>query len=172
MFLLMTKQWRDAWVSRRLATCDYRTPGEYFVTICTLDRTCLFGEIANGEMQLSPEGRIAENAWRNLPAHFPHIALDAFVIMPNHIHAIPVFDAEGPALGIVAGGFKAEVSRRLGLRIWQRYYYDHVIRSKRELDQIRSYIAKNPVCWVTDEENSEVMGGGGQARLLRLLLRQ
>jgi putative transposase len=172
MFLPMTKQWRDAWVSRRLVTCDYKATGEYFVTICTLDRTCLFDEIANGAMQLSPEGRIAENAWRNLPAHFPNIALDAFVIMPNHIHGILVFCAEGPALGIVVGGFKAEVSRRLGRRMWQRYYYDHVIRSKRELDQIRSYLAKNPACWATDEENSLVRGRGGQARLLRLPLRQ
>jgi putative transposase len=172
MFLPMAQKWQGAWISRRLPTCDYKTPGEYFVTICTLDRTCLFGEIANGEMQLSPEGQIAENAWRNLPAHFPHITLDAFVIMPNHIHGVVVFHAEGPALGIVIGGFKAEVSRRLRRPIWQRYYYDHVVRSKWELDQIRSYIAKNPACWATDEENSEVRGEAGKPASYALPLRE
>jgi len=165
----MTKQWHGAWISRGLATFDYKTPGEYYVTICTLNGTCLFGEIANGEMQLSPEGQITENALRNLPAHFPNIAFDAFVIMPKHIHAILVFHAERPALGIVVGGFKAEVSRRLRRPIWQRYDYDHVVRSKRELDQIPSYIAKNPACWATDEDNSHVRG---RARLLRLPLRE
>jgi hypothetical protein len=89
--------------------------------------------------------------------------------MPNHIHGVVIFCAEGPALGIVVGGFKAEVSRRLGGRMWQRYYYDHAVRSKRELDQIRSYIAKNPACWATDEDNSHVRG---RAHLLRLPLRE
>jgi len=165
----MTKQWHGAWISRGLATFDYKTPGEYYVTICTLNGTCLFGEIANGEMQLSPEGQITENALRNLPAHFPNIAFDAFVIMPKHIHAILVFHAERPALGIVVGGFQGRGSRRLRRPIWQRYDYDHVVRSKRELDPIRSYIAKNPACWATDEDNSHVRG---QARLLRIPLRE
>lgn len=73
---------------------------------------------------------MAETAWRNLPTHHRHLALDAFVIMPNHVHGILVFHEPGAALGTVIGGFKSEVSRLLRRPVWQRYYYDHVIRSR------------------------------------------
>jgi REP element-mobilizing transposase RayT len=71
----------------------------------------LFGEIVEAAMHLSPEGRIAETAWRNLPTHHRHLALDAFVIMPNHLHGILLFHEPGATLGTVIGGFKSEVSR-------------------------------------------------------------
>lgn len=135
------------WVSRRLPTCDYKGPGAYFVTICTHGQVCRFGEIVEGAMKLSNEGLVLESAWQNLPQHFAHVVLDAFVIMPNHVHGILVFSEPGPTLGTVVGGFKSEVSRRLRVRVWQRYYYDHVIRSEKALNQIRLYIANNPMCW-------------------------
>jgi putative transposase len=64
--------------------------GAYFVTICTRDRACLFGEIANGEMRLNDAGEIARRCWEDIPHHFPFVELDAFVIMPNHMHGIIV----------------------------------------------------------------------------------
>ncbi len=150
--------------SLRLPNCDYGSPGQYFVTICTSNRACVFGEIIEGAMRLSREGTIAEAAWRNLPAHHRHLALDAFVIMPNHLHGILLFQAPGAALGTVIGGFKSEVSRLLRRPMWQRYYYDHVIRSREGLDRIRSYIEKNPFCWPEDDENPGVRNGNGKRR--------
>ncbi len=76
--------------SIRLKNWDYASPGGYFVTICTKNRVPYFGKIVHGTMELSEIGRIAETYWREIPAHFPHVALDEFVIMPDHIHGIIV----------------------------------------------------------------------------------
>ncbi|MDW8215319.1 MAG: transposase [Roseiflexaceae bacterium] len=74
--------------SIRLRGYDYSQPGAYFVTIVTHNRACLFGDVVNGEMQLNQYGEIVQHAWFDLPRHYPHIRLDAFCVMPNHIHAI------------------------------------------------------------------------------------
>src|SRR5258706_9531085 len=76
--------------------------------------------------------------------------------MPNHLHGILLFHEPGPALGTVIGGFKSEVSRLARRPIWQRYYYDHVIRTREGLNHIRSYIERNPFCWPEDDENPGV----------------
>lgn len=74
--------------SIRLKGYDYSRSGAYFVTICTHERSCLFGVVVGGDMRLNDAGRIAEQCWRDIPAHFPHVQLDAFVIMPNHVHGV------------------------------------------------------------------------------------
>ncbi len=83
--------------SIRLKDYDYSIGGAYFITICAYKRQCLFGEIAYGEMRLNEAGRIVQLIWEQLPAHYPHIGLDAFVIMPNHVHGIVILnhDREG-----------------------------------------------------------------------------
>lgn len=74
--------------SLRLKGYDYSQPGEYFVTICTADRKCSLGNIANGKMRLSEIGKIVESCSRRIPEHFPNMNVDAFQIMPNHVHGI------------------------------------------------------------------------------------
>jgi REP element-mobilizing transposase RayT len=74
--------------SIRLKGHDYTSPGAYFITICTHQRQCLFGEIIDGEMQLNEFGKWVDACWKRLPTHFPHLQLDRFVVMPNHIHGI------------------------------------------------------------------------------------
>ena len=81
--------------STRLTAYDYAQAGAYYVTICTQDRLCLFGEVVNGNMVLEDAGRAIWRVWEALPARFPHIALDAFVVMPNHIHGIIVITSTG-----------------------------------------------------------------------------
>jgi REP element-mobilizing transposase RayT len=76
--------------SIRLSTYDYTEPGAYFVTICTQDHTCLFGEIINGEMRMNEAGSMVQGVWDEFPSHYPGVSTDAFVIMPNHIHGIVV----------------------------------------------------------------------------------
>ena len=72
----------------RLQGYDYAQAGAYFVTVCTRDRLCALGDVVNGEMVLSPAGHLAHAAWQVLPQHYPGARLDAWVIMPNHVHGI------------------------------------------------------------------------------------
>ena len=79
--------------SLRLRDYDYSQAGAYFVTICTHNRTCLFGDIVDGEMRLNEDGRLAQSVWEALPKHYSHVELDAVVVMPNHVHGIIVLTA-------------------------------------------------------------------------------
>ena len=74
--------------SVRIKEYDYSQPGAYFITLVTYRRECLFGVITNGELQLSSYGKIADEHWRAIPAHFPHARLGAHIIMPNHLHGV------------------------------------------------------------------------------------
>ena len=180
--------------SIRLPGYDYAQPGAYFVTINTYRRELLFGDVVNGEMQLNVYGRVAATFWERIPHHFPHVRLDGWVVMPDHIHGIIViveceaapdigsearlltFPASlgrqdsvgaaspgrnvpsGPAsgsLGAIVGNYKSITTRRVnkirhtpGVSIWQRNYYEHIIRNESELHRIRAYIAGNPAKWV------------------------
>lgn len=166
--------------SIRLKDYDYTQPGAYLVTLVAYNRECVFGEIVNGEMQLNQVGKIADQEWRSQAQHFPNLRLDAFVIMPNHIHAILVItDSEncgnkathpddliersphqsrphGPArgsLGAYIGQFKSRLTKRLGLmgNVWQRNYYEHIIRNEVEHARILAYIQTNPQRWADDQ---------------------
>ncbi|MBF8296081.1 MAG: transposase [Bacteroidetes bacterium] len=163
----------------RLKEYDYSQPGAYFVTICTKDREERFGEIVDGEMRANNSAAVVWSCWNDLPNHYPNVELDAFVIMPNHVHGIiMVLDEQivgaTPAsplqrkrhrLGDIVGSFKSAVTKRAneirgtaGSPLWQRGYYDHIIRDDRSLTRIREYIAHNPQRWASDKENSDSKG--------------
>jgi REP element-mobilizing transposase RayT len=137
----------------------------YFVTVCAEQRLCQFGDVVDGCMQLNEVGRRVQQTWEDLPIRFSSIALDTFVVMPNHIHGIIAIVAEGaassaPTLGKIMRAFKSistiEVNRllsRTGQPLWQRNYYEPIIRNDDGLDRIRQYILDNPVNWPEDEEN-------------------
>ena len=157
---------------------DYAQPGAYFVTIVTQDRACLFGAVADGEMQLNNSGQIAKAAWDELPARFPSVCLDVFIVMPNHVHGIIMVGAQfiapsdgfgtatinqgainrAPTLGEMVRAYKAASTRSIRQAgtpdfAWQRNYYEHVIRDEESLSHIRQYILNNPVRWEFDREN-------------------
>jgi len=159
-------QHRHSRRSIRLRGYDYTQVGAYFVTLCTWQRECLFGEVVEGVMRLSPTGRIIEVEWQRLGYHFPHICLDAFVVMPNHLHGIIVVNDPGmrpngpPAgsLGAMIGQFKSRATKRIWARsenerapIWQRNYYEHIIRDEADLRRIREYIQNNAARWDQDQ---------------------
>jgi putative transposase len=106
-------------------------------------------------MRLNRLGTLAEACWTAIPSHFPAVALDAFVVMPNHIHGIVWLTRAGhaPPLPLVIGSFKAAASRLAAAQIWQRGFYDRVIRDEQELCALRQYIADNPLKWAVDQEN-------------------
>ncbi len=159
--------------SIRLKGYDYRQPGAYFVTICTLNREMLLGEIAEdsqraSQLLLDGHGRIATECWLWLAAQYPYVELDEWVVMPNHLHGILVLsDGRGGSrtaptkpLGRLIGAFKTVSTKRMndmrgtpGLPVWQRNYYEHIIRDEADLDRIRRYIAENPFRWADDENN-------------------
>jgi putative transposase len=177
--------------SIRLSGYDYTQPGAYFVTICTQNRECLFDD---------PVLRsVVETHWQAIPRHVPHVTLDAWVVMPNHVHGIIVItdpsvgarhchqvpasgrrassgearpsklDADGNALplqrgslGAIVGNLKSVTARRInrirhtpGMDVWQRNYYEHIIRNERALERIREYIINNPLRWELDIENPD-----------------
>jgi putative transposase len=161
--------------SVRLPHYDYRRGGGYFVTVCSHQRRCNFGDIHDGKVSLSRLGRIVESAGHNLPEHHPHVVLDEFIIMPNHIHGtlfltdradtagcVPTkrFGALGPgSLSAVIRSFKAAVTKqahetlRCTDSFWQPRFYEHVIRNDEDLYNIRKYIQENPLKWELDKEN-------------------
>jgi putative transposase len=96
---MTTQRFKDKYriESTRLQNYDYSANGWYFVTICTRDKLCFFGDAIAGQIQLSEIGEIAQKFWEEIPSHFKHTYLDAYVIMPNHVHGIIVIDR--PASG-------------------------------------------------------------------------
>lgn len=196
--------------SIRLKEYDYTQAGAYFITICTWQRECLFGNVVNREMQLSRYGEAVRFNWDYLPKRYPYVKLDAFIIMPNHIHGIiflidnannmhsvgadleiildrktsrggfnqyifrEIDNPKKPAptaqpaltkstikrhgLPEVVRGFKTFSARRInqlrcmaGVPVWQRNYYEHIIRNEESLQKIRDYIINNPLSWQQDE---------------------
>jgi REP element-mobilizing transposase RayT len=138
--------------SVRLRNYDYASVGFYFVTICTHQRQCLFGTINNSIMQLNNHGLIAKKCWLQIPQHFAAVGLDHFVVMPNHMHALLHLHMEtGATVATIIRSLKAAVTRQLQRPIWQRNYWERVIRTERELGLAREYIANNPAQWGTDK---------------------
>jgi len=82
--------------SIRLRGYDYRQAGGYFVTICTQNRECIFGEVVDGEMILNGPGQMVATVWRELSQHYPGVEVDAFVVVPNHVHGIIILVGAGP----------------------------------------------------------------------------
>lgn len=218
--------------SIRLKGYDYTAAGAYFITICTHYRECLLGEIVDGAIQLNPLGQLVHAHWQRLPHYFVNLQLDAFVVMPNHIHgilylntprrgaafgnhlsdidenqipnatptpnlsessenhipnamsnatqafepgvafgrdgkddrvnhipnAVPLQRLVGGSVGAIVLNFKSVTTRRInqirrsqGTPIWQRNYYEHVIRNEKSLQFIRQYIDNNPSSWRQDQ---------------------
>ena len=204
----------------RLRGYDYTREGWYFITLCTQDQACLFGEVIDGRMRPNDAGAMILSIWTAIPRHYLGIDVDVFVVMPNHIHGIVVIcrndvdtrmdldvgaaprgrpasdqaqgqapaqrhgqaqgyaqtpregQARGPAptmaLGSVVQRFKTMTATHYiaGVRqsawpvfrgrLWQRNYYEHIIRDEESLNRIRQYISHNPAQWTSDRENPTI----------------
>ncbi len=163
--------------SIRLKDYDYSQAGGYFVTICACDRECLFGEIVNGEMRSNEFGQIVTDEWLRSAEIRAEIELGEYVIMPNHFHAIVLFTDDVPgrtgdrrvappvapvgpqskSLGALMAGYKSAVTKRInairqspGAPVWQRNYYEHIIRNNADYRRIAEYVAENPRRWAED----------------------
>ncbi len=136
----------------RIPGYDYATPNYYFVTICTHEKQCLFGTVE----QLNGYGQIARDLLLEIQVHYPNVVIDKFVVMPNHIHAIIVLQEvsgdTGKALSNILAQYKSAVSKKLsrsllGKKIWQKSYFDRIIRSEKGYRDAWRYIDENPLRW-------------------------
>ena len=168
--------------SARLRDWDYRARGWYFVTMCAHKHACIFGEIADGEVQLSRGGQIAKSELQSVHTHYNNVQIDSFVVMPNHVHAIVAIDGEhcfspnpeifvpavvqkrGPtppehvSLSAIIRSYKAGVTRRwhelsLGQVVWQSRFHDHILHGDAVINAVRDYIRNNPANWSHDENH-------------------
>jgi REP element-mobilizing transposase RayT len=179
--------------SVRLPGHDYSQPGAYFITICTHNRQCLFGEIVDGEIMLNKFGELVKTEWQKTGIIRPNIFIDAFVIMPNHLHGILIINDNDEfcygrdtlqrvstigrktnennqieqfgkptknSIPTIVRLFKSTTTKQInqirqtpGIPVWQRNYYEHIIRDTYDLSRIRHYIANNPKNWKNDEYN-------------------
>ncbi len=179
--------------SIRLKEYDYSFPGWYYVTICTYNRTNLFGRAIHGKIVLNNLGTKVEEEWLKTKQIRANVDLDYYVIMPNHLHGLIIIEqsvenvtikgrgelnsptnnnpghiqyaptnyklkSQSQTLGAIVRGFKSSVTKNLRelsgdaeLRIWQRNYYEHVVRNELDLHNIRQYIQNNPLKWELDE---------------------
>ena len=155
----------------RLKRYDYSAPGAYFITICTRDRRCLLSRIVSPDPSsvgaaisrpqatvcLSPVGETVRCAIENIPGIYPAVSVDTYVIMPNHIHMILRIRAENPGrliaaptISTVVGQMKRWCSRQSKIPLWQRSFYDHIVRGEAEYAEIAEYIENNPARWRAD----------------------
>ena len=167
----------------RLRDYDYRQNGAYLVTLCTHQGACLFGDILDGDMVLNELGTIVQDEWLQTETVRSYIELDAFAVMPNHLHGIILLSDNGDerashrsdgdvraarraarsttlqagSLGAIVAQFKGTITKRSrqlpdcpDMPIWQRNYYDHIIRREAALNHIRAYIDTNAARWFED----------------------
>jgi len=152
--------------SIRLKGYDYSQRGAYFVTICTQNRECVLGNVVNQKIILADCAKWVTKWWLDIPNHFPVVDLDAWVIMPNHLHGIIAIETDcrgevsSPKLGNVIAYFKYQSTKEInqngnisGVRFWQRNYYEHIVRNSDDLNRIREYIQNNPQNWISDDNN-------------------
>lgn len=146
----------------RLQKYDYSTPGSYFVTLCTHNKEKLLGEVVGGgvydapQVELSPFGVVVQKCLLQVTGD---VKVDKFVVMPNHVHLLLTVDSCGssqapnPTNGAVpkfVSLFKRRCNRVWGRNIWQRSFYDHVVRNEKEYLRIWTYIDTNPAKWQDD----------------------
>jgi len=165
--------------SIRLPGYDYSTPAWYFVTICIKSRLPLLGVVRDGEMRPNAAGEMVRLWWEKLPTKFQHTDLDMFVIMPNHVHGIVIIndplliDPHSESTVVSSSlstmmqwfktmttnayidGVRASAWPRFDGQLWQRTFYDHIIRGDNDfdLDRVRTYIEANPARWEEDQEH-------------------
>ena len=158
----------------RLSKFDYNKSGAYFITICTENRRNILSQIVGGDvldapkhMELLPHGKIANKYINQLNEFYDEIAVDNYVIMPNHIHLMLIVHANGASrtspptarqhytVSKFVSTFKRFCNKEYGENIWQRHFHDHIIRSREDYEEHLRYIHENPTRWYYDELYTE-----------------
>ncbi len=154
--------------SIRLTGYDYSQNGVYFVTICVQNRAGLFGEILHESMQLNEAGKMIQSVWQEIPIYYRGWSLDVFQVMPNHVHGIlTILEASDTTLSLsdiihrykvlttkkYIDGVKKHHWKPFEGKLWQRSYYEHILRHEDALYKAQEYIINNPINWPKDKMN-------------------
>ena len=132
----------------RLKYYDYSEEGMYFITICTRNRIKLFGEIETKEIKLTKVGKIVEKSIINLEKIYNNITIDEYIVMPNHIHIIIIINEKNNlTISRIINQYKGRITKTIGYPIWQKLFYEHIIRNESEYYKIKQYIQNNIVNW-------------------------
>jgi putative transposase len=150
--------------SIRLRNYDYSQCGRYFVTICIQNRECLLGSISQGHFLASESGKVVQQSLKALQQNHPETTIESWVVMPNHIHFIlEIHQQTDVALGELVRQFKYTTTKQInalrnspGTKIWQRNYYENIIRTDRGHQIIRDYIQQNPIRWEIDQLHPQI----------------
>jgi putative transposase len=161
----------------RLKDYDYSIPGAYFVTICTYKNQFLFAETKDGVLKLNNVGEMIEGYWINLANKFPAVEMDEYIIMPDHLHGLIFIVGADPCVCPDSGahtgaplqkiiqwfktmttnayirGVKKKKWRPFTDKLWQRGYYEHIVRNAHDLNDTRHYIKNNPARWALKRHN-------------------
>ena len=143
----------------RLKEYDYSTPGAYFITICVKDRLPMLSTIPVGatigrpiKPVLKKHDIIVEKAIKKIPKHYPTVSVDSYVIMPDHVHLLLQIHSEvggrplvAPTIERVIKQTKGAITKQIGFSIWQKSFYDHIIRNENDYRDIWEYIVNNPI---------------------------
>ncbi len=155
----------------RLLGYDYSRNGAYFITVCIKDRHEIFGKIV-GSNSVRPHeppslvpseiGRLVIQETENLATIYPHVTLDCYVVMPNHVHLIVVIDSNGrtefaPTVSRMIKQWKGVITKQIGFSPWQKSFHDHIIRNIEDYLRISEYIRDNPARWEQDCFNPKLM---------------
>ena len=150
--------------SNRLPDHDYGQAGVYFITICAAEKTCLFGQIVAperenqaAEVRLSPYGEILAEQICRMSDSASAVCVERWVIMPNHVHLLLRVKEDGradrasnAAIPQFLSALKRITNRRAAVSLWQRSYYDHVVRNEEDYLRIWAYMENNPAKWAED----------------------
>ena len=155
----------------RLKSWNYSNNGGYFITICTDNRKHILSKICVGDgfsvPQLTKTGQIVDDYIKNINLKYSCVTVSEYVIMPNHIHLLLFIDNNGtgnpsPTVGNIIGWFKYNTTKSVNEeyksaenKLWQRSYYDHIIRDEKDYMEKRNYILSNPLKWLDDEYYSD-----------------
>lgn len=143
--------------NHRLKNFDYSSCETYFITICTNDKKCIFGNTNVGApigrpfCKLSEYGKIADEAINNIEKIYNRVLLENYIIMPDHIHLLLTIlsDENGrpmgaPTIPTIINQLKGYISKKIGFSAWQKLYYDHIIRDDKDFEARWQYIEDNP----------------------------
>ena len=159
----------------RLPFYDYTLPASYFITICTKNNLRLFGEIHNGCLQASPQGKFVIDVTQRLPSILPYIEIPIHAIMPNHVHLLLHVNCNQPegadlthGLSSVIGTYKSLITRLIHEQtsytgtVWQRFFHERRIKNERMYWAVWEYIENNPVNWTRDPDHRWLKARFGQ----------
>lgn len=148
--------------NNRLIGWDYSKESTYFVTICAIERKNLFGRTpVNSDIFtkslpiLSNCGIIIETSIKTISKHYPNASVDKYVVMPNHLHLLIRLSQEdmirSVSISTIVNQLKGHVTKQLGEQVWQKSFYDHIIRDEEDYMRIYEYIDENPAKWSQDK---------------------